>query len=378
VNRNWYFLGLGRFVLAVLFVAFISACAGPERPKPVDLGPNVPLIGIKLAWAAHLGPVDFPLQMLAAGDSVFVAGSEGVVAQINATSGKDVWRVALGTQLTAGVGTDGRYSAVVSKANQLIVISEGREIWRQKLGALTLTAPLVAGDRVFVLSADRTVYAFDAASGRKLWQQQRNGDSLVLGQSGLLLAVGDALVIGQGGRLVGLNPLNGVLRWEAPIATSRGTNEVERLVDLVAGYSRDRSTVCVRAFQSAIGCVDVGQGRVLWTKPASGSTGVHGDESAIFATESDGRLVSSRRTDGERLWVSELLKYRSLTSPLLLGKSVVVGDNEGMLHFLSRQDGSPLNRIATDGSPVVSSPVLTGQTVIAVTKRGGIFGFRPE
>ena len=301
-----------------------------------------------------------------------------MVAQINATSGKDVWRVALGTQLTAGVGTDGRYSAVVSKANQLIVISEGREIWRQKLGALTLTAPLVAGDRVFVLSADRTVYAFDAGSGRKLWQQQRNGDSLVLGQSGLLLAVGDALVIGQGGRLVGLNPLNGVLRWEAPIATSRGTNEVERLVDLVAGYSRDRSTVCVRAFQSAIGCVDVGQGRVLWTKPASGSTGVHGDESAIFATESDGRLVSSRRTDGERLWVSELLKYRSLTSPLLLGKSVVVGDNEGMLHFLSRQDGSPLNRIATDGSPVVSSPVLTGQTVIAVTKRGGIFGFRPE
>lgn len=378
MNRNWYFLGLGRFVLAVLFVAFVSACAGPERPKPVDLGPNVPLIGIKLAWAAQLGPVDFPLQMLAAGDSVFVAGSEGVVAQINATSGKDVWRVALGTQLTAGVGTDGRYSAVVSKANQLIVISEGREIWRQKLGALTLTAPLVAGDRVFVLSADRTVYAFDAASGRKLWQQQRNGDSLVLGQSGLLLAVGDALVIGQGGRLVGLNPLNGVLRWEAPIATSRGTNEVERLVDLVAGYSRDRSTVCVRAFQSAIGCVDVGQGRVLWTKPASGSTGVHGDESAIFATESDGRLVSSRRTDGERLWVSELLKYRSLTSPLLLGKSVVVGDNEGMLHFLSRQDGSPLNRIATDGSPVVSSPVLTGQTVIAVTKRGGIFGFRPE
>ncbi len=378
MNRNWYFLGLGRLGLAALFSVVISACAGPERPKPVDLGPNVPLIGINLAWAAQIGPVDFPLQVQVAGDSVFVAGSEGVVAQINATSGKDVWRIALGTQLTAGVGSDGRYSAVVSQVNQLIVISEGREIWRQKLGALTLTAPLVAGDRVFVLSADRTVYAFDAASGRKLWQQQRNGDSLVLGQSGLLLAVGDTLVVGQGGRLVGLNPLNGVLRWEAPIATSRGTNEVERLVDLVAGYSRDRSTVCVRAFQSAIGCVDVGQGRVLWTKPASGSTGVHGDESAIFATESDGRLVSSRRTDGERLWVSELLKYRSLTSPLLLGKSVVIGDNEGILHFLSRLDGSPLNRIATDGSPVAASPILTSQTVIAVTKRGGIFGFRPE
>lgn len=379
MTRKWQFLGaLGRIFLISLIAVFFSACAGPERPKPVGLGPNVPLIGIKPVWTAQIGAVGFPLQIQAAGDSVFVAGSEGVVAQINATTGKDTWRIALGAELTAGVGADGRYAAVVSRANQLIVISDGREIWRHKLGALTLTAPLVAGDRVFVLSADRTAYAFDAASGRKLWQQQRNGDSLVLGQSGLLLAVGDTLIIGQSGRLVGLNPLNGVVRWEAPIATSRGTNEVERLVDLVAGYSRDRSTVCVRAFQSAIGCVDVEQGRVLWTKPASGSTGVHGDESAIFAAESDGKLVSFRRSDGERLWVSELLKYRFLSSPLLLGKSVVVGDNEGMLHFLSRQDGSQLNRIATDGSPVVSSPVLTGQTVIAVTKRGGIFGFRPE
>ena len=55
---------------------------------------------------------------------------------------------------------------------------------------------------------------------------------------GALLAVGDTLVAGLSGRLVGLNPANGSVRWEAPVATSRGTNEVERLVDVVAGASR--------------------------------------------------------------------------------------------------------------------------------------------
>jgi outer membrane protein assembly factor BamB len=258
-------------------------------------------------------------------------------------------------------------------------LAAGHEIWRQKLGAVTLTAPLVAGDRVFVLSTDRTVASFDAVSGRKLWQQQqRSGDALVLGQSGLILAVGDTLVVGLGGRLVGMNPQNGNVRWDVPIANSRGTNEVERLVDLVAGVSRVGDQVCVRAFQSAVGCVDADKGRSVWSKPASGSTGLNGDETTVLGTESDGKVQAWRRTDGERLWTSERLRYRSLTAPLLAGRSVVVGDESGTLHFLARQDGEPLNRVPTDGSPLASAPVLIGQTVVAVTQRGGIFGFRPE
>jgi len=258
------------------------------------------------------------------------------------------------------------------------VLDAGKESWRQKLGSATLTAPLVAGARVFVLSADRTVTAFDAASGRKLWQQQRAGDALVLGQSGVLIAVGDTLVAGLSGRLVGMNPQNGNVRWEAPIGTSRGTNEVERLVDLVSGVSREGDSVCARAFQSTVGCVDAVKGRAVWTKPASGATGLHGDATTIFGSESDGKLVAWRRSDGARVWSSDRLRFRNLTAPTLIGRSIVVGDGFGLVHFLSREDGSPLNRVTTDGSPVVTAPVLVGQTLVVVTRRGGIFGFRPE
>ena len=61
-----------------------------------------------------------------------------------------------------------------------------------------------------------------------------------------------------------------------------------------------------------------------------------------------------------------------------MGQSIVVGDDAGTLHFLSRQDGAPLNRISTDGTAIAATPVLAGQTLVAVTERGGIFGFRPE
>ncbi len=356
----------------------LAACAGTEKPKQLDLGSNVPLIGVRTAWTSNIGAIAFPLQVRVVENLAFVAGSDGTVAAIDTRTGGDLWRVALGTKLSAGVGSDGRYSAVVSRDNELITLDGSKEIWRQKMGAVTLTAPLVAGGRVFVLLADRSVAAFDAVVGRKLWQQQRSGDALVLGRSGIVMAVGDTLVAGLSGRLVGMNPLTGKTRWEAQVANSRGTNEVERLVDLVSGVSRVSDQVCVRAFQSAIGCVDTVKGNTVWSKPASAATGLDGDGSSLFGAESDGRVIAWRRSDGERLWTTDRLRFRGLTAPLLVGESVIVGDEAGTLHFLSRKDGAPLNRLATDGSPIVANLELSGQTVVAVTQRGGIYGFKPE
>jgi outer membrane protein assembly factor BamB len=268
---------------------------------------------------------------------------------------------------------------VVTRENELVTLERGREIWREKLGALSFTAPLVAGERVFAMTADRVVSAYDARSGRRLWSYARQGDfPLALRQSSVMLAVGDTLVVGISGRLVGINPLTGTLRWESPIATARGTNDVERLVDLVGRVSRDGNVVCARAFQAAIGCVDAARGTLLWAKPAAGGDGVHGDSEMVFGTESDGTVIALRRTDGERVWASERLKYRGLTAPLAIGRSVAVGDATGLVHFLSRQDGSLLTRMSTDGSPIVAAPVVAGNTLVVVTQSGGIFGFRPE
>jgi len=268
---------------------------------------------------------------------------------------------------------------VVSRANELVTFERGRELWREKLGALSFTAPLVAGQRVFVMTADRAVSAFDGRSGRRLWTYTRSGDiPLSVRQYSVMLAVGDTLVVGISGRLVGLNPLSGTLRWESPIATARGTNDVERLVDLVGGVSRVGDVVCARAFQTAIGCVDAARGSLLWSKPADGAQGVHGDADFVFGTENDGKVIAWRRSNGEKAWTSERLKYRGLTAPLAIGRTVAVGDATGLVHFLSRQDGSLMNRMSTDGSAIAAAPVVIGNTLVVVTEKGGVYGFRPE
>lgn len=376
-------LVLGRTFVAAVLLAAVTGCSlwssGGAKPVPADLGANVAVLGVRQAWSARIGGVGaMPLDVHTNGNVVTLASADGTVAALDARTGADVWRIALGEPLSAGVGSDGKAAAVVARSNALVLVESGRERWRQPLTSQVFTPPLVAGGRVFVLSADRSVAAFDGATGRRLWNQQRQGEPLVLRQAGLMLAVGDTLVVGFSGRMVGLNPDNGSVRWEAPLGSSRGTNDVERLVELVGRASRVGDNVCARAFQTAVGCVDTVRGAPVWAQPASGAEGVHGDGDAIFGSESNGSVVAWRRGDGSRLWTIDRLKHRRLTAPLLLGRSVVVGDDSGLVHFLSRVDGSPLNRMATDGSGIAAAPAVAADTLVVVTRNGGVYGFRPE
>lgn len=369
-------------IAALAAAAVLGGCSlwgGPSKPKPADLGPNVPVLGVKQVWTGKVGSTEgLPLDVKVIGNTVLLASVDGVVAAIDARTGGDIWRTALNTPLSAGVGSDGKWAAVVSKKNEIIALADGREVWRKPLPAKAYTAPLVAGNRVFVLAADRSLSAYDAATGQRLWLQQRPGEPLILSQGGVLMAVGDTLVAGQSGRLVGVNPDSGAVRWEAPLASPRGTNDVERLVEIVGRTSRVDDSVCGRAFQATVGCVNAARGTVLWTQPASGAEGIHGDETHIFGTESNGSVVAWKRADGAKAWTSDRLQYRKLTAPLLLGRSVVVGDDSGLVHLLSRDDGSPLNRLTTDGSGIFVAPVAAAETLVVVTRNGGVYGFRPD
>ena len=358
--------------------ALLSSFSGPTKPQPAALQAVSGDVVAKQAWISRIGVVNFPLDAAVAGSSIFVAGGDGVVAAIDARTGVDLWRANAGAPIAAGVGSDGKTAAVVTQANNLVAFADGREIWRQKISAQVYTAPFVAGGRVFVLAADRSVNAFDGQTGRRLWTQQRPSEPLVLKQSGVITALADTLIVGLSGRLVGLNPSNGSIRWESPIASPRGVNDVERLVDLVGRVSRDGEAVCARAFQAAVGCVNAARGNLLWSKPANGSQGIHGDDKRLYGTESDGTVQAWNRVDGERAWTTDLLRYRSLSAPLVVGRSVAVGDFAGIVHLLSRDNGSLLNRLNTDGSAIAAAPVLVGNTLIAVTRNGAVYGFVPE
>jgi len=367
-----------RSVLALAAVVGLAAC-GSKTPKPADLGPNVPLLPVRQAWHSSIPALkNASIAPQVVGQNLVLAAADGTVVSLDGATGREQWRSQVGKALQTGVGSDGSHAAVVTVANDLVMLGQGGALWSKPLSAASYTAPLVAGGRVFVLTADRHLTAYDAQDGTQLWTLQRDGEPLVLRQQGVLAAHGNTLLAGLSGRLVGLNPDNGAVLWEAPLAAPRGTNDVERLVDLVGPYTRNSDVVCARAFQASVGCVDVGQARVMWTVQAKGSVGIGSNSEQVFGSESNGTVQAWSRRDGAKQWSTGRLQLRQLTAPLALGRSVVVGDSTGLVHLLSKDDGSPLNRLSTDSSGIAAAPVVVADTLVVVTRNGGVYGFRPD
>lgn len=367
--------GLAAAVVAA--VAALSACSsGLEKPRPAALEQLSAPVALRPAWSQRVAEArKLPVRLAVANGVVVTASEDGTVAAFDVASGAARWRGQVDGRLTAGVGSDGRYAAVVTDNNEVVALDQGRVLWRLPVPARVVTAPLVAGERVFVQGVDRAVHAFDVIDGRRLWVYQRAGDPLALAQPGVLLPVGNTLWAGVGPRLVALEPVRGQLKQDVIVASPRGGNEVERLADLVAPAARVGEMVCVRSFQTAVSCVDTARAALVWTKSQSGFQGVAADDALVVGADANDRLIAWRRGSGEVFWRADQFVYRQLTAPVILGKHVVVGDGEGYLHLIARQDGRTVGRLSLDGSGFAAPPVVAAGRLIVLTRNGALQAF---
>ena len=357
-------------------LAGVMGCSSTNLPKIAELPAQPAVQATAWAWHVPMAESSGVLRLQVVNQTVYAASDNGDLLAMEASTGRVIWRVRLPDGLSAGVGGDANRVAVVTLNNELLSIQSGEVRWRVRLPARVLTPPLVAGGRVFVALSDRSTMAFDGSTGARLWTQPRSGDPLVLRQAGVLLAVGDTLVSGGLGRLQGLNPVNGRVVWDAPLATPRGTNEVERLVDTVGPVSREGNSVCARAFNASVGCIDASTGRVVWTRPSQGAVGLGGDAQHVVGADSDGRLVAWRRDNGEPAWSLERFKHRGLTAPVVLNGHLAVGDEQGLVHWLNLKTAADVARWRADGSAIVGAPVTAAGMVVVQTRKGGVYAWR--
>lgn len=367
-----------RLAAVILAAAALTACSGSSKPKPAPLESFTPSQAVQTAWSVKVGKAQGPMALALSAGAVAAASSDGQIVSVDAATGRERWRSAAGGALSAGVGSDGRHAAVVTADNELVVLADGQPLWKERLPGRVITAPLVAGERVFVQSVDRSVRAYDVLDGRWLWNFQRPGtDPLALAQQGVLAAFRDTLVVGVGSRLIGLDPLRGTPRFEASLGLPRGSNEVERLSDLVGPPARSEDDLCVRAFQLAVGCIDMNRGTLRWSRPQAGFQGVAADDRVVVGADSADRLTAWRADNGETLWRVDRFQYRGLSTPVLWAGLIAVGDEDGQLHFLSAADGRTVARVSLDG-PLSGAPRVADGLLLAATRAGTLYALRAQ
>lgn len=365
----------GALLLGVVALGGCSLFSSSDkRYEPVPLVEFTPEIDVSTAWSVDLGrSSDIGFSPAIANDAVYAAAADGTVTKINLANGQVMWRVDVGSRLQAGVGSDGYTTAVVTPAGEVIALDDtGAERWRASATSEVLVPPAVGDGLVVVRSGDYRVQAFDVNTGARRWSFQRPGPALALRAVSQMVIAGGFVFTGlPGGKVVAIDTDNGVIQWEGTVGIPRGASELERVADVVGAPVITQSLLCAVAFQGRITCFDIaGGGETLWARDFSSASGMTVDISTAFAPDVNSVVHAFLLSGGSNIWRQDALRNRKLSAPASTGRVVAMGDYQGYVHFLAREDGRMMARVATDGRPILA-PLVTTPYGIVVQSSGG-------
>ena len=342
--------------------------AGDEiLDPPAELVEFTPTIAVRTLWTRQVG-AGFDQQFLKLrpvvdGDSVYAAERKGEVSAYDASDGARKWRVDTDAALAGGPGIGAGRAVVGTSDGEVIAlgVSDGAIAWRVRVSSEVLAQPRIADGLVIVRTVDGKLYALEAATGKRVWVYDRNVPVLTLrGTSSPALAA-DTVVAGfDSGRLVALALADAQVLWETRIAVPRGRSELERLVDIDADPVIDDGSVYVVTFHGRVAALDLLSGEVVWQRDMSSHAGLALDRSQLYVTDENGHVWALDRKASSSTWKQRRLEFRGVTAPVVYRDWVVVGDAEGYVHFLRREDGQFAARVRVDSDGISAAPVVAG------------------
>lgn len=377
-----------RKLVGVGLLALMTGCSSlnpfASKPKGNQPAPLVELKGamaVRTAWKLEVGKAqNYMFAPALADNTVIAAGADGTIVRAEAATGRQIWRIKAGSNLTAGVGTDGSIIVLGGAKGKLLAFDmDGKKLWEAQLSSEILSSPVVGQGIVVARSIDNRIVGFDAKTGEKKWTVQRTAPALTLRLApGMVIHDRDVLVAQPGGKLMSLILATGAPRWEIEVGVARGATELERVTDMGGTPVVIDGDVCAVSYQGRVGCFDLATGSPRWMRDLSSETGVAADQRFVFVPDDKGAVLAYNRDSGTSAWKNDKLAYRRLSTPVSYGRAVAVGDYQGYVHFLSREDGAFLARAATDGSAIESTPLVAGSNLIFQTQNGTLTAIAVE
>jgi outer membrane protein assembly factor BamB len=297
---------------------------------------------------------------------LIVADQNGTVSALDAGQAAPRWQFGVGGPVVAAPAVaDGlAYIGASDKTLYALTAREGLFVWAFKFRDNIATSPVVSGGVLFIGGEDRTLVALDARTGAERWRYLAS-ERLV---SSPAIAEGKVFFGGDDGRVHALEAATGAEVWrtalDAPVVASPA---------VVDGVVYAGST------QEQFVAIEAATGRILWTAEsvfgykASPAIG----EQLVFVADDDGVLRALRRADGNVAWEWHA-DYGStfVSSPLLLGKRLVIVDDDGLLHVFEAQTGREEQALLLSQGGVSGSPTWDGQTLYLVTQGKRVLALR--
>jgi outer membrane protein assembly factor BamB len=286
-----------------------------------------------------------------------------------------VWSVESNIQVSAGVGSGEGLVLIGGDKGQVLAFGEdGKLRWKYIVSSEVLGVPQVGDGVVVVRSGDGHIAGLSVADGHRLWVYERSTPALVVrSHAGVTVRRGVAYAGFAGGKLVAIKLADGSLLWENTVSQPRGNTELERISDITSNPVVSDAQVCAISFQGRLACYEAGQGSPLWNREIGSDKGLFILRKQLYVGDARGAVYALDKDSGSTVWKNEQLLLRDPSAPYAQDHFIVVGDYEGFLHGLSREDGRFVARIKLDGSAIQAAPVEMDDGLLVQTRSGGIY-----
>jgi len=368
---------LPRTVAGLLLLGALSLASGctalgnlfdnPDNTAPpAELVDFEPTVNVRTVWQRRVGSgagkLFLKLRPAIGDDRVYAATRDGRVQAFDARTGETVWDTDTDSPLSGGPGIgDGLVLLGTSEGEVLALGEKDGEIkWRARVSSEVLSSPEARGGIAVTRTIDGKLFGLNTDDGTRLWVYDRTAPVLTLrGTSSPALAEGAAIAGFDNGQVVAIALGNGQPLWETRVAVPRGRTELERMVDIDADPIILDNTVYAVTYQGQIAALELFSGEVIWRRDMSSHAGLGVGPKNVYVTDDASHVWALDRSNSASMWRQSKLEARRVSPPAVFNEFVVVGDLEGYVHWLRKEDGQFVARVRVDSDGIVAAPVAT-------------------
>lgn len=365
------------------FLCFLLVGCGYIQHKSDTLErKSVPAIcsnlSVKQIWSQNYGDgivqnFDTKLKLVKTGNTLYMVDYLGNLYAIDAKDGEQLWQMNVDSGIIAGPALSGNKILVVANGGKVIAIETNKRkvAWKSSASSEVLAVPKISMDMVFVPAMDGSISSLSLIDGRQLWRYTNSQPALVLRRSATPAVSNDYVVAGfANGKITALKVQDGNMEWSQEVGQPRGRNELARMVDISADPMIKGDTVYAVSYQGNLIAADLNTGNLKWERDISSFSGFATDNKFIYVSQTDGNVVAVDLISGGTFWLQDELQGRLLSQPEVMGKFVVLGDDEGNVYWLNKDSGKLEASIRVDKRGIEAKPIVD-KNIVYVLGRGG-------
>ncbi len=359
-----------------------------------------------IAWRRNIGAGSARTRQVMApavaeNGRIFALDAEHTVSALDAQSGSVIWRASVKPEgresggFGGGVALGGGKVFVSSGYRTMTAFDQtsGAMLWQTAVDVPIHGAPTVAGSRVYAIDLDNQVLAFDVNTGSVAWSYRGIAEPARIMRASSPGITGDTVIAPMSsGEVFAFRAATGQPVWQEELSRTTRTSALSEIRDIAGRPVISRGFVYAVSHSGVLASMDIRTGQPRWQVPVAAVNAPLPVGDVIYIVSKSGELSVLNRETGQVYWTRDLNVGRvrqeggflgffdrtvrpTWSGPLLASNRLVLTNSDGELVGLNPKTGEVISTLRL-GAPSYVAPTAFNGAILVVTDRGEVISVR--